>query len=220
MEKVGLRPGISITAIPTCSPAASASASRSRARSCCGRKSWCSTSRCRRSTSRSARRCSICSPSLAGGIPARLCLRLARSLGRASHRRRRAGDLSRPCRRDGLARRDLSRARSTPIRGAAVGDAGRRSRRQARAHPPDGRAALADRAAAGLSVQSALPARLRPLPRREAADRAQAGARRRLLGGRRHERARPTTTSSSAPARRAACSPIASAADPRNTRAA
>ena len=55
---------------------------------------------------------------------------------------------------------------------------------EARAHPADGRAAVADRAAAGLRVQSALPARFRPLPGREAAARTEAGPRRRLLGGR------------------------------------
>ena len=46
-----------IIAIRICFPAASASASPSPARLCCGRRSWCSTSRCRRSTSRSAPRC-------------------------------------------------------------------------------------------------------------------------------------------------------------------
>ena len=66
---------------------------------------------------------------------------------------------------------------------APVGDAGRRSGRQARADHPVRRAAVALRAAARMPVQSALPAGLRPLPRRDAAARAQTGTRRRLLGG-------------------------------------
>ncbi len=56
--------------------------------------------------------------------------------------------------------------------GAPVRDAGRRSDRQAPADPAFRRAAVAVRAAAGLPVSSALPARLRSLPRREAAARA------------------------------------------------
>ena len=91
-------------------------------------------------------------------------------------------------RRDRRARRDLRKPAAPLYARAAVGDAGRRPGRQARAHPADRRAAVAVRAAAGLPVQSALPARLRSLPRRKAAARAQAGARRRLLGGERRER--------------------------------
>ena len=53
----------------------------------------------------------------AGGIPARLCLRVARSLGRQAHRRRGDGDLSRPRRRDRRARRRSSPRRSIPIPG-------------------------------------------------------------------------------------------------------
>ena len=67
--------------------------------------------------------------------------------------------------------------------GASVRDAGRRPGREARTHPAYRRAAVADRAAAGLPVPPALPARLRSLPDREAAARTEAGAGRRLLGG-------------------------------------
>ena len=63
---------------------------------------------------------------------ARLCVRLARPLGGAPHRRRGDGDLSRPRGRDRRARRDLRRAAAPLYAGAAVGDAGRRSRRAKR----------------------------------------------------------------------------------------
>ena len=107
----------------------------------------------------------------AGGVRPRLCLRLARPLGGAPHRRRGDGDLPRPCGRDRRARRDLSRAAAPLHARAAVGDADRRPGREARAHPARRRAALADRAAARLRVPSALPARLRPLPDGKAAAR-------------------------------------------------
>ena len=120
---------------------------------------------------------------LAGGIRARLCVRLARSFGRAPHRRRGDGDLSRPRGGARRARRDLRKPAAPLYAGAPVGDAGRRSGRQARADRAFRRAAVAVRAAARMPVQSALPAGLRPLPRGDAAARAQTGAGRRLLGG-------------------------------------
>ena len=71
-----------------------------------------------------------------------------------------------------------------PYTQAPVRDASCGPDRQAPAHPAFWRAAVAIRATARLRISSALPPGLRSLPRREAAARAQTGARRRLLGGR------------------------------------
>ena len=87
--------------------------------------------------------------------------------------------------------------------------------RQARAHHPQGRAALADRAAARLSVPSALPARLRALPQEKPPLEAKQG-RDVACWAVDAMSERATITSSSARARPAACSPTGSRADPRN----
>ena len=85
---------------------------------------------------------------LAGGIRAGLCVRLARSFGRAAYRRRGDGDLPRQCGRARRARRDLRPAAASLYAGAPVRDAGRRPDRQAPAHPAFRRAAVAVRPAA------------------------------------------------------------------------
>ena len=137
---------------------------------------------------------------LAGGVPARLCLRLARPLGRAPYRRRGDGDLSRPRRRDRRASDAIFEAPQHPytralLSATPVAEPGAKQR----AHDPQGRAALAVQSAVGLRVPSALPARDRPLPARGPdAGEPSTGATSRA-GRSRHERD-VTITSSSAPA--------------------
>ena len=145
---------------------------------------------------------------LAGGICACLCVRLARSFGRAPHRRRGDGDLSRQCGRARRARAQSSTARSIPTR--------RRScpRRRSPTRPPSASASCFPasrhrrsrrrrdarfiRAARSPSIAAA------PRSRRSSASRGATSP----AGLSRHERRRPTISSSSAPARPAACSPI------------
>ena len=86
--------------------------------------------------------------------------------------------------RDGLARGDFPAPAASLHSRAPVGDAGRGSWGEAGAHSLDRGAAVADRAAARLPLQPALSARLRPLPAREAAGRAEAGTGRRLFRSR------------------------------------
>ena len=210
MAKVGLRPEyLSPLSAHVLGRPAPAHRHRPRA-DAAGRRSWCSTSRCRRSTCRSARRCSTCSPSLQEEFGLAYVFISHDLVGRPPHRRRGDGDLSRPCGRDRARARRSSPRRSTPIRSALLSatpvadPTAKRERILLKGEPPSPIAPPP-----GCPFNPRCPLAFDRCRMEKPPLERQAGTRRRVLGGARRERD-ATTSSSSAPARPAACSPTAS----------
>ena len=121
------RPGA--RAIRTSSPAASASASSSPERWRASPSSSSATSRCRRSTCRSAAQILNLLRDLQRQLGLALRVHLARSRGGEAYRRPRRGDVSRPHRRDRAGRRDFRRSAPSLHARASVGDSGALARR-------------------------------------------------------------------------------------------